>query len=139
MSEIMLQRDFAFTREEVWTALTDKVQLSDWLMKTDFEPIVGHRFTFQTDPAPGFDGTVHCEVTRLEPMNVLEFTWRGGPLDTRVSFTLSDTTSGTRVVLKHSGFKGMKTMIPRIVMRFGWPNIFKKLETCLLRNRGQIS
>lgn len=28
----------------------------------DFEPRIGHRFQFRTEPAPGFDGVVNCEV-----------------------------------------------------------------------------
>ena len=29
-----------------------------WLMDNDFEPVVGHRFTFRTEPTRGFDGIV---------------------------------------------------------------------------------
>jgi hypothetical protein len=34
-------------------------------MPNDFEPRVGHRFTFRTDPVPahGFDGIVRCVET----------------------------------------------------------------------------
>lgn len=46
----------------VWAAITSSAALARWLMPNDFEPKVGHEFTFRTDPAPGFDGIVHCKV-----------------------------------------------------------------------------
>jgi len=38
-------------------------------MPNDFKPVVGHAFTFRTEPVSqhGFDGVVHCEVLDLEP------------------------------------------------------------------------
>ena len=48
----------------VWQALTDPALLARWLMPNDFKPVVGHAFTFRTEPVPrhGFDGIVACEV-----------------------------------------------------------------------------
>ena len=48
---------FPHPPEKVWRALTDPQLLAAWLMPNDFEPRVGHRFTFRTDPVPahGFD------------------------------------------------------------------------------------
>ncbi|MFB6393843.1 SRPBCC domain-containing protein [Polymorphospora lycopeni] len=37
--------------EKVWRALTDPDLVAAWLMPNTFEPRVGHRFTFRTDPA----------------------------------------------------------------------------------------
>ena len=44
--------------EQVWRALTDPDLLARWLMPNDFKPVVGHQFTFRTEPVPqhGFDG-----------------------------------------------------------------------------------
>ncbi|MGH7001873.1 MAG: SRPBCC family protein, partial [Stellaceae bacterium] len=53
--------------EKVWAALTDSEALADWLMANDFEPRVGRRFTFHSDPIPGWRGRVDCEVVALEP------------------------------------------------------------------------
>ena len=59
MSE-SIRREIVFpqSREVVWRALTDSAALAGWLMPNDFEPRVGHRFTFRTQPNPqaGFDG-----------------------------------------------------------------------------------
>jgi uncharacterized protein YndB with AHSA1/START domain len=88
----------------VWRALTDPDLLARWLMPNDFRPAVGHAFTFRTDPQPGFDGVVHCEVLALEPERRLCISWRGGPLDTTVTWTLVPEGRGTRLFLVHDGF-----------------------------------
>jgi uncharacterized protein YndB with AHSA1/START domain len=44
--------------DQVWAALTSSAALAAWLMPNDFQPEVGHTFTFTTKPAPGFDGIV---------------------------------------------------------------------------------
>ena len=81
----------------VWQALTDSALLARWLMPNDFKPVVGHAFTFRTEPVPqhGFDGLVHCEVLDLEPPRLMRFSWRGGNLDTVVSWSLVPEGSGT--------------------------------------------
>jgi uncharacterized protein YndB with AHSA1/START domain len=90
----------------VWRALTDPELLARWLMPNDFQPVVGHRFTFRTEPRPsyGFDGVVHSEVLELEPERRLRLAWRGGGLDTTVTWTLVPEGRGTRLFLEHAGF-----------------------------------
>lgn len=120
MRDIVKTRVLPYPPEMVWDALTDADQLGRWLMPNDFRPVRGHRFTFRTDPAPGFDGIVRCEVLRLDPPTDLVFTWVGGPLDTVVSFRLEAVAEGTRLTLRHSGFRGARTLVPRIVLGLGW-------------------
>ncbi|WTJ96518.1 SRPBCC domain-containing protein [Streptomyces sp. NBC_01537] len=74
--------------------------MARWLMPNDFQPVVGHRFTFRTEPRPqqGFDGIVHCEVLELAPQRRLRIAWRGGRLDTTVTWTLEPEGRGTRLV-----------------------------------------
>lgn len=96
-------------REQVWRALTDRTALAEWMFPNDFEPRVGHHFTFQVPPNPKakFDGLiVHCEVLECEPPSRLAFSWSaGGPVvDTRVSFRLEPDGEGTRLFFEHSGF-----------------------------------
>lgn len=92
--------------ERVWRALTDQDELARWLMPNDFAPVLGHHFTFRTNPMPalGFDGICHCEVTTLEPPHLLAYTWIGGALDTLVTFRLEPEGDGTRLFFEHSGF-----------------------------------
>jgi uncharacterized protein YndB with AHSA1/START domain len=44
----------------VWQALTDSALLARWLMPNDFKPVVGHVFTFRTEPVPLHGSTVSC-------------------------------------------------------------------------------
>ena len=126
MKDIEITRILRYPREMVWQALTDAALLGAWLMPNDFRPEIGHRFTFRTKPAPGFDGTVHCEVLELSPPERLVIRWQGGPLDTRVSFDLSETNEGTLLTLRHTGFAGLSNVIPRIALGFGWKDLLGK-------------
>ncbi|MGP1396899.1 MAG: SRPBCC family protein [Inquilinaceae bacterium] len=128
MKDIEIVRTLSFPREAVWHALTGSVRLGERLMPNDFRPEVGHRFTFRTKSAPGFDGIVRCEVLELSPPERLVISWRGGPLDTRVSFDLDEATSGTRLTLRQEGFAGLSNVIPQIALGIGWKDlIWKKL------------
>jgi uncharacterized protein YndB with AHSA1/START domain len=90
----------------VWRALTDSDLLARWLMPNNFAPIVGHHFTFRTEPQPayGFDGLVRCQVLELDPDHRMRWSWRGGRLDTTVTWTLVVEGRGTRLFLEHAGF-----------------------------------
>jgi uncharacterized protein YndB with AHSA1/START domain len=103
---IEIDQYLAHPPAKVWHALTDPDLLATWLMPNDFRPVVGHRFTFRTDPRPGqeFDGVVHCEVVELDPERLLRIAWRGGRLDTTVTWTLRPEGRGTRLFLEHAGF-----------------------------------
>ena len=119
-TELRFVEDLPHERERVWRALTDSAAITDWLMPNNFRAIVGHRFEMHTRPAPGFDGTVRCEVTVVDPPRHLAYTWVGGGIETLVTFTLESTEQGTRLTLVHSGFEGLKGwMISRILGR-GW-------------------
>lgn len=117
--KITIEREYPHAIEKVWRALTDPEALAEWLMKNDFEPTVGHRFTFRTEPGPGFDGIVHCEVQAIEAPTRLVYSWCGGPLDTVVEYTLESTDTGTRLRVVHSGFQGVKANLVRIILRAG--------------------
>lgn len=126
MRDIVVVREVKYPREMVWAALTESGQLAAWLMPNDFQPKVGHRFTFTTNPAPGFDGIVRCEVLDLRAPSRIAFSWKGGALDTVVSFDLEETAAGTRITLRHAGFAGLSNLIPRVVLGLGWRSLLGK-------------
>jgi uncharacterized protein YndB with AHSA1/START domain len=135
--DLRLERVYPQAPDRVWRALTDRERLSRWLMQTDFEPTLGHKFTFRSKPRGGWDGVTYCEVTELEPPRRLAYTWRGGPggdkpvtLDTVVRFTLSPEGTGTRLVLEHTGFTGFKSILVSMLMKSGWQKMMRgKLAT----------
>lgn len=115
----------------VWRALTDPARLARWLMPNDFSPVIGHRFTFHTQARPGFDGIVHCEVTALEPERLLSWSWRGGTLDSTVTWTLRAEGRGTRLFLRHEGFNPDDPLQrqAQTIMGGGWrSHIMRALE-----------
>lgn len=123
MRDIHLTRVMHAPRSAVWAALTDPAALAEWLMPNDFAPRLGHRFTFRTKPAPGFDGIVHSEVLAIDPPSELVLAWRGGPLDTTLRFRLEDHSQGTLLTLRHEGFRGVSNLLPRIVLGLGWKRL----------------
>src|SRR5580704_3804595 len=93
---------------KVWRALTEPDLLSKWLMANDMQPVIGHSFTFKVDmkPTPRWDGVVHCQVQEIDLHKRLRYSWKGGPLDTVVTWTLQETSSGgTALRLEQSGFR----------------------------------
>jgi hypothetical protein len=48
-------------------------------MKSDFQPVVGHKFQFRSEPTPHWNGVTDCEVVVVEALLLLErFRRRGG-------------------------------------------------------------
>ena len=121
---------------KVWRALTDSDLLARWLMPNDFTPVLGHRFTLRTAPRPqqGFDGVVHGEVLAIEPLRLLRFSWRGGGLDTVVTWTLVPEGRGCRLFLEHDGFDPDDPVHQRIftILDGGWrSHVWRRLEQAL--------
>jgi uncharacterized protein YndB with AHSA1/START domain len=131
--DLRLERVYPHAPDRVWRAITDRRALSTWLMETDFEPRLGHQFTFRSKPQPGWDGVTYCEVIELEAPRRVAYTWRGGSgknkpltLDTVVRFTLTPEGTGTRLVLEHSGFTGMKAVFVSFMMKAGWSKMLRR-------------
>jgi uncharacterized protein YndB with AHSA1/START domain len=93
---------YPYLPQRVWAALTDSTALSQWLLPNNFEPRLGHRFTFQEESQDGWNGIIECEVIELLPFETLAFTWSAHPdLPTMVvSFTLKEVDGGTHLQLE---------------------------------------
>jgi uncharacterized protein YndB with AHSA1/START domain len=137
-----IQREIAVPqpREQVWRALTESETLAEWMFPNDFEPRLGHRFTFRVPGKPevGFEGlTVNCEVLECDPPSRLEFSWSaGGPVvDTRVSFRLEAEGEGTRIFFEHSGFDLTHPWANQAVKgaEHGWAGMLAKLSAVVAR------
>ena len=129
-----IRRELLFLqpRDTVWQALTDRAALAEWMMPNDFEPRVGHRFTFQSQPNPaaGFDGTVRCEVLECSPPERLSDSWAGGALDSQVTYRLESEGDGTRVYFEHAGFdlSGPNKDAEYRGADMGWTYMHQRLE-----------
>lgn len=126
MSAIRRTRTYPVTPERLWPLLATSEGIARWLMPNDLEPRVGHRFTMEADPGPGFDGVVRGEVLEVDPPRRLACSWVGGPIDTVVTFTLSAVEGGTRLDLTHDGFDGVRAGLVRVLLAAGWRSLLAR-------------
>jgi uncharacterized protein YndB with AHSA1/START domain len=128
---VVVERDMPHAPAKVWRALTQGHLLEDWLMPNDFQPVVGHRFTFKTTPMPQWDGIVRGEVLEVELNERLSYSWNTGTgaaaLNTRVTFTLTPTAAGVRVRMEQSGFGPQHENNYRGA-QYGWTRNLGELE-----------
>ena len=130
---ISFEFDLHHSPEKVWRALTDPVLLAEWLLPViglQLEP--GAEFMFKTQPYPGWDGTVNCRFVEIEPHRKLSYAWSVPFLDTVVTFTLTPSASGTRLVLVQSGFTADQARESGGA-RYGWKMMGGKLVDLLAR------
>lgn len=129
--QIMIEEDFPNRADTLWRALTEGPLVARWLgmEPQGFKSTPGTRFTYRTDPAGAWDGTIHCEVLDAVPERRLAYSWRGGhagnvgygaPLDTVVTMTLEPIATGTRLRLVHSGFRLPRNANAYSAMSKGW-------------------
>jgi uncharacterized protein YndB with AHSA1/START domain len=91
----------------VWEAIAQADGLAAWLYPNNFEPRVGHVFSFHVpaNPKVNFLGLeVRCEVLVCEPVERLVFTWAARGLESQVSFDLKPDGAGTCLLFEHGGF-----------------------------------
>ena len=98
--------ELAHSPAKVWRALTEPALLAEWLLPAvGFELAPGAAFTLRAPAAyDGWDGTVSCRMLEVEPMRRIRYTWTVPFLDTVVTFTLTPTAAGTRLLIVQSGF-----------------------------------
>ncbi len=121
--DIHLEAEYPYPPERVWTALTTPEAIGDWLMETDFKPVVGHRFQLRDPDARGWRGYVDGEVLEVDPPRKLAYTWVGDERipQTVVTFTLTPSGEGTRLTLDHTGFEGLRAyIVGRFLLGRGW-------------------
>jgi uncharacterized protein YndB with AHSA1/START domain len=130
--------EFKQPAKEVWKYLTEAELMAQWLMKTDFKPVVGHKFMFWSRAVPelDFDGNIYCEVLEIVPQKKLVYSWKNSAMDgtinleSLVTWTLSTKGKGTELALEHSGFKGKIHDTLYQAMNKGWEsNVTKIINT----------
>jgi uncharacterized protein YndB with AHSA1/START domain len=143
--DIVVDEVFPHAPETVWKALTNGALIKRWLMEpAGFEAVVGNRFTYQTEPAGAWDGTIRCEVLDVVPNARFVYAWRGGDeanqgygskLDTVVTWTLTKVPGGTRLSLIHSGFETPRNDTAFQNMSNGWRTIVPRIRDII--NKGE--
>src|SRR5271154_3001979 len=91
---LVIEREMPHAPEKIWRALTQGALIEEWLMKNDFEPVVGHRFSFRSTPVPNWNGVIDSEVLVIEPNSRLSYSWGTMGLVSVVTWTLTPTKNG---------------------------------------------
>jgi uncharacterized protein YndB with AHSA1/START domain len=128
---VVIEREIAYPPEKIWRALTQPHLIEAWLMKNDFAPVVGHRFTLRTDPQPQWSGIVDCQVLEVEPHKTLSYSWGEDPR-TIVTWSLTSTGTGTRLRMEQSGFRPDQQQNYQGAT-YGWKRFVGALEDVLAR------
>ena len=129
---VIIERMLAASPEKLWRALTQPHLIEEWLMKSDFKPVAGHKFTLTNEPKPEVKVTVEAEVLRVEENRTLSYSWKAYGLDSVVTFTLTPTPDGTHLKMEQSGF-GPDQNAAYYGARAGWTQFLKALEDTLKR------
>ena len=125
---VVIEHDFPHSPEKVWRAITEGALIEQWLMKNDFQPVVGHRFKLRMAPMGNWDGVIDGEVLEVEPNKRLSYGWSSLGLDTVVTFTLTPTNAGVRVRMEQAGF-GPDQEANYQGAAYGWQQFIGNLET----------
>ena len=132
---VVIERDIAHPPEKLWRALTQPHLMEEWLMKNDFKPDVGHKFSLRGE----WGGVLDCEVLEVEPLETLSYSWdykHEDPaynLRSVVTFTLTKTATGTHLRVEQTGFQPTQKQAAAGAYA-GWNQFLEKLDTLLARS-----
>ena len=124
---LVIEREMPHPPEKVWRALTQGPLIQEWLMANDFQPVVGHRFSFRSTPVQGWNGIIDSEVLVVEPNSRLSYGWTSMGLETVVTWTLTPTEGGTLLRMEQSGFPSEEGANYKGA-KYGWNKFIGKLE-----------
>jgi uncharacterized protein YndB with AHSA1/START domain len=125
---LVIERKMPHPAEKIWRALTQGALIEEWLMKNDFEPVVGHRFSFRAGPVPNWNGVIDGEVLVIEPNSRLSYSWGTLGLVSVVTWTLTPTRDGTHVRMEQSGFRSEEDASYKGA-RWGWTKFIGNMES----------
>lgn len=119
---LIVEREMPHSLDKIWRTLTQSPLIEEWLMENDFEPVVGHRFDLRANW-----GVVACQVLAVEPNKALSYTWEALGLKSVVSWTLTPTSTGTRLRMEQMGFRPDQEQAYEGA-KYGWQKFFANLE-----------
>jgi uncharacterized protein YndB with AHSA1/START domain len=124
---LVIEREMPHPAEKIWRALTQGPLIEEWLMKNDFEPKVGHKFNFRSEPVKGWDGVINAEVLVLEPHSRLAYSWATMGSTSTVTWTLTPTKGGTHLRMEQTGFRSEQDANYKGA-NYGWQKFIGKME-----------
>ena len=124
---LVIEREVPHPPEKIWRALTQSPLIEEWLMKNDFQPVVGHRFNFRSTAVPGWNGVIDAEVLVVEPNSRLSYSWGTMGMESVVAWTLTPTKGGTHVRMEQTGFRSEEDAAYKGAS-WGWTKFVGNLE-----------
>ena len=124
---VIIEQEMPHPVEKVWRALTQGPLIEEWLMKNDFQPVVGHTFQFRATPMPNWNGIIDSEVLVVEPNSRLSYSWGSMGLKSVVTWTLTPTKDGTHVRMEQTGFPSEESAYYKGA-KYGWQKFIASLE-----------
>jgi len=124
---VIMEREFPHPPERIWRALTQPQLIQEWLMKNDFQLLIGHPFELRGDW-----GSVACKVLEIDPNRTLVYSWEANGLESVVTWTLVPLATGTSLRMEQSGFHADHEQFYQGA-KAGWPRFFASLEQVLGR------
>ena len=124
---LVIEKEFAHPPEKVWRALTQGALIKEWLMDNDFQPVVGHKFSFRATPVGTWRGVIESQVLVVEPNQKLSYSWGTLGVDTAVTWTLAATRTGTLLRMEQSGF-GPEQDANYKGAKYGWTKFIGNME-----------
>lgn len=124
---VVVERELPYPPDRIWRALTQPHLIGEWLMQTDFQPVVDQQFTLSGDW-----GAVDCQVLTVDANRSLSYTWAAFGLESVVTWTLTPTGSGTHLRMEQSGFQPDQQQFYEGAQA-SWPQFLANLEQILAR------
>jgi uncharacterized protein YndB with AHSA1/START domain len=124
---LVIEREMPHPPEKIWRALTQGPLIEEWLMKNDFQPVVGHAFNFRSTPVPGWNGIIDSQVLLIEPNSRLSYSWSTMGMNSVVTWTLTPTGAGTHVRMEQTGFRSEQDAAYKGAT-YGWTKFIGNME-----------
>jgi uncharacterized protein YndB with AHSA1/START domain len=124
---LVIEREMPYPPEKIWRALAEGPLIKEWLMDNDFQPVVGHGFSFRSTPVPNWNGVIDSEVLVVEPNKKLSYTWGTMGLESVVVWTLVPTSGGTLLRMEQSGFSSDQDAAYKGAT-YGWNKFIGNME-----------
>ena len=124
---LIIEREIPHPPEKIWRAHTEGPLIEEWLMTNDFQPVVGHRFSFRATPVKNWNGVIACEVLVVEPHARLVYSWGALGLESAVTWTLTPIEGGTHVRMEQTGFPSEEGANYKGA-KYGWQKFIGNME-----------
>ena len=143
---IVVEQVYSVSTEQLWDAITRPEQMRQWYFEVDdFEATVGFETEFVVEVG-GREFAHVWKVTEVIPAKAITYNWtyRGYPGDSNVTFELFDESAGSRLRLTHRGMESFPQDIPEFARQScvaGWRHFvcerLKAFDRIMSRDGGE--